>query len=184
MMCCHSRWVLFLGALYLSTSLLGTLQAQDEDWQIELTLGKDGWRTYQNPRFGAVIPVPPGLVALEPPTNGDGQAFATPDGKVRLAVYGCFNVEGTADLDVRWKDDLVASGRTITYQRKTDSWYVISGVMEDGTGFYEKYTANAKYGSGWRMTYPQKEEKKYSAWIERIAKGYQPRLGQGFDTLE
>ena len=33
------------------------------------------------------------------------------------------------------------------------------------------------------MTYPQAEEKKYAAWIERIAKDYAPRLGKGADGI-
>lgn len=184
------RFPLLAGVLLFMALSLGAatsaLQAQDEneDWQIPVTLGKDGWLTYQNSRFGAVIVVPPGMVALQPPYNGDGQAFGTLDGKARLAVYGSFNVEGNGNIEARWKDALAEPGRTITYKRKTETWYVISGIMKDGTGFYEKYTANNKYCSGWRMSYPQAEEKKYAVWIERIAKGYQPRLGKGEDTLE
>lgn len=157
---------------------------EDEAWQVPVTVGKDGWMRYENARFGSVIPVPPGMVALRPPDNGDGQMFATPDGKVQLSVWGAFNVDGNGDLEMRWQEDLAQAGRTLTYKRKTAGWYVISGVMKDGTGFYERYTANAKYVAAWRMTYPQAEEKKYAAWVERIAKGYEVRLGKGVDGVE
>lgn len=183
--------VLALSALTVLTPLQiraqkETAAEETEAWQVPVTLGQDGWMLYENPRFGSLIPVPPGMVALRPPDNGDGQAFQSPDGQVRLIVYGSFNVDHFGDVETRWKADLAEPGRTLTYKRKTETWYVLSGVIEDGSGtaFYERYTANAQYCSGWKITYPQAQEKKYSAWVERIAKGYQPRLGQGEDTLE
>lgn len=171
-------------ALTLAWLPLSAQEADEENWHIPVTLGKDGWMVYENARFGSVIAVPPGMVPTRPPDNGDGQGFSTPDGKVSLAAFGCFNVDGNSDLAVRWKDALAEPGRTITYKRKTESWFVVSGVTEGGMGFYERYTANSKYGAGWYMHYPQSEEKRYSGWIERIAKSYEARLGKGADTVE
>lgn len=159
-------------------------EKEDETWQVPVTLGPDGWMIYENERFGFAIPVPAGLLPTHPPANGDGQRFVSADEKATLVAYGSFNVEGNGDLEARWKDDLAEAGRTITYKRKTEKWYVISGVMKDGTAFYHRYTADSKYTAGWSLTYPQADEKKYSAWVERIAKGYDARLGKGFDTLE
>ncbi|RBP42680.1 hypothetical protein DES53_106389 [Roseimicrobium gellanilyticum] len=161
-----------------------SIQAEEEKWDVPLEADKDGWKIYRNARFGMVLPVPPGLTPTRPPDNGDGQAFKSADGKVTLLVYGSFNIDGLGDVAARWKTALAAPDRTITYKRKTEEWYVVSGVTKDGIGFYERYTANSKYCSGWEMTYPQSEEKKYSTWIERIAKGYEARLGKGVDTLE
>ncbi len=161
-----------------------TSRAEEEHWQVPVTVGKDGWMLYENPRFGSVLPVPPGMVALRPPDNGDGQRFSSADGKVVLTAWGAFNVDGNGDLEPTWQSALAEAGRTITYKVKKAGWFVISGVTKDGTGFYERYTANNKYVAGWQMTYPQAEEKKYSPWVERIAKGYEARLGQGEDRLE
>lgn len=154
-----------------------------EDWSVEVTLGKEGWMTYVNPRFGFSLPVPPGMKSTRPPDNGGGQQFLSLDGKVSLTAWGSFNVDELGNVETRYKDALAEPGRTITYKRKTDSWYVISGVNKDGTGFYEKYTADKNHTAGWIMTYPQAEEKKYAAWIERIAKDYAPRLGKGADGI-
>lgn len=156
--------------------------AEEETWQVPVTVGKDGWMIYQNERFGGILPVPPGMVPTRPPDNGDGQRFVSSDGKVILFIYGSFNVEGNGDLEPRWKEALAEPGRTITYKVKKDGWYVISGVMQDGTGFYERYTANSRHGAGWQMTYPQAEEKKYAPWVERVAKGHLPNLGKGYDN--
>ena len=154
-----------------------------ESWQAPVTLGSDGWMLYENPRFGFALPVPPGMKALRPPDNGDGQAFATLDDKVRLAGWGSFNVDNLGDVDTRWKEELAEEDRTITYKKKTANWCVVSGVNKDGTGFYTRYTADKNHCAGWTITYPQPDEKKYQAWVERIAKGYEPRLGKGDDTI-
>jgi hypothetical protein len=163
-------------------------QAQDEKpeaWQVPVLLGKDGWMTYQNPRFGFSLPVPPGMKTERPPDNGGGQSFVSADGKVRVSGWGHFNVDGTnMGVDAAYKSELAAPDRTVTYKRKADGWYVVSGVNKDGTGFYTKYAADAKYVAGFSITYPQTDEKKYQVWIERIAREWQARLGKGADTLE
>lgn len=155
--------------------------AERKDWQVPVTLGKDGWMLYENPRFGFVIPVPPGMQALRPPDNGGGQAFTSADGKITLTSYGSHNVDNMGDVEANWKDELAAKGRTITYKRKEDGWYVISGVMDNGTGFYTRYEADKEHSAGWSLTYPRKDEKRCAALVERIAKGYEARLGKGQD---
>jgi hypothetical protein len=154
------------------------------NWSVPVELGADGWLVYRNPRFGFLLPVPPGMKSLRPPDNGGGQVFATLDGTVKLVSWASFNVDGLGDVERRWASELAEGKKTITYKRKTASWYVVSGVLEDGTGFYTRYTADKAYGCGWSITYPQKEEKKYETWIERIAKGHEPRLGEGADIIE
>ena len=123
------------------------------------------------------------MAALRPPDNGDGQEFATPDRKVKLTGWGCFNSDDVAGIEAIWKAALAEPDRTITYKRKTGTWFVVSGVAKDGTGFYQKYSADKRHGSGWTMTYPQADVKKTESWIERIAAGYQARLGKGLDGL-
>lgn len=152
--------------------------------EVPLTATKDGWQNYRNPRFGMLLPVPPGMTAQRPPDNGDGQAFRSKDGKAELITWGSFNIDGIGDVDKRWESALIEPGRTITYKRKTEKWFVISGTRKDGTAFYERYDADKKYCAGWLVNYPAAEEKAWSALVERIAKGYEANLGKGVDTVE
>jgi hypothetical protein len=145
---------------------------------------EDAWRLYENPRFGFVIPVPPGMRNERPPDNGDGQSFVSRDGRIRLAAWGSFNVDGFDDVEARWKEELAVEGRTVTYKRKTAGWFVVSGIEADGSHFYLRHSADSKHSAGWLMTYPASDEARASAWIERIAKGYEARLGKGADRIE
>ena len=181
------RAALFLAVLSFAAAIPVPCHADDEKpdaWQIPVLLGKDGWMTYQNPRFGFSLPVPPGMKSERPPDNGSGQQFTSPDGKVSVSGSAHFNNDPEiSGLEPAYKSELAVPDRTITYKLKKDGWYVVSGVNKDGTGFYKKYAANAKYYAAFSITYPQADEKKYQAWIERIAKDWQPRLGKGDDTL-
>ena len=176
-----------LFALSFAVAVSAPCRAQDENpgWLVPVLLGKDGWMTYQNPRFGFSLPVPPGMKTERPAENGGGQTFTSADGKVSVGGWAHFNVDNdTQSVEAAFKSELALPGRTVTYKKKTDGWYVVSGVNKDGTGFYIKYAANAKYAAGFSITYPQADEKKYLAWIERVAKDWQPRLGKGGDTLD
>lgn len=156
----------------------------EEAWQVPVLLTKDGWLIYENGRFGFSLPVPPGMQAERPPDNGGGQSFVSADGKVKVVGWGHFNMENVASVEAAWKDALAMPDRTITYKKKADGWFVVSGVNKDGTGFYMKHFADSKYYAGFSISYPQADEKRYQPWIERIAKEYQARLGKGEDKLE
>jgi hypothetical protein len=174
----------FLLAAWWAALSVPTSFSQEGKSRSLLKPGKDGWSTYENPRFGFLLPVPPGLKPDRPPTNGDGRRFFSADEKVDLIGWGSFNVDGLGDVEERWKSELAQKGRKITYQRKTEKWFVVSGVSNGGTGFYTRYEADQNHCAGWTLTYPQAEEKKYSAWVEMIAKGWQARLGKGEDRIE
>ncbi|MBL9154447.1 MAG: hypothetical protein JNK37_18295 [Verrucomicrobiales bacterium] len=146
--------------------------------------GTGDWHNYRNARFGFVLPVPPGLKADRAPDNGGGQRFFSTQRGVDLVCWGSFNVDGLGDVTARWESELATEGRKITYKVKKTKWYVVSGVTTYGVGFYTRYEADANHCAGWTLTYPQAEEKTYSAWVERIARGWEARLGQGEDRIE
>lgn len=180
------RALTFLLTLGFHAAWTSSASAQDpgsQEDRIPVTVGADGWMLYENPRFGFLLPVPQGMKMERPPDNGDGLAFTSPDGLIRLAAWGCFNIDRSMDVEDRWKEELAVKGRTVTYQRKTAEWFVVSGIEADGSHFYLRHTADPKHAAVWMITYPASEEKKASAWIERIAKGYEARLGQGYDSI-
>lgn len=172
---------LLLAALPLAAQ---TAEKKTEPTTTPLATAKGEWQVYRNPRFGMQLPVPPGMTAQRPPDNGDGQTFRSADGKAELLTWGSFNIDGIGDVARRFEAALIEPGRTITYKRKTEKWFVISGTRKDGTGFYERYDADKNHCAGWLISYPQEEEKTYSVIVERIAKGYQANLGKGSDTRE
>jgi hypothetical protein len=93
-----------------------------------------GWQPYVNARFGFSIDIPTEFLRpLPPPPNGDGLGFENADRTVHVAVFGAMNaLEYT--FDQYYQAALAAPdlGR-VTYERKTDSWYVLSGYRNVDT---------------------------------------------------
>lgn len=179
--------ILFASTILLTGFSISKLHAQPNEGGAPSNQKDDAkaeWQTYKNPRFGMSLPVPPGMTAQRPPENGDGQTFRSADGKAELLTWGSFNIDGIGDVEKRFESALVEPGRTITYKKKTEKWFVISGTRKDGTAFYERYDADKKFCAGWLITYPQADEKSYAPIVERIAKDYSANLGKGTDITE
>ena len=99
-----------------------------------------GWRTYVNPRFGYAVDVPMRFLQAQPaPENGDGLSFASQNGAALVSVWGGNNALGWS-LDQYFQSALARPDiGTVTYQRKTADWYVLSGyrIAEGGAAAYE-----------------------------------------------
>jgi hypothetical protein len=122
-------------ALLFTLISAGAVEAQNLDW-----------RPYVNERFGYSIDIPAGFLRpLPPPENGDGLAFESADGQVSVSVFGSNNALAWS-FDEYFEAALAREdlGR-VTYQRKDDSWYVLSGYRPAPTSkwtgeviFYER----------------------------------------------
>lgn len=139
--------------------------------------GGDPWKEYVNPRFGFKLRYPPGLESGAIPQNGAGQEFHSPDRAFYVVAQAHF-LKGT--LDDAWNDALKTHGRAVKYKRKGSSWYVVSGVLDNGTEFYEKFFTKDKFWSNVRITYPHSRNKEFDPWVERIEKEFVPFLDGQF----
>ena len=85
------------------------------------------WQTYVNERFGTTADVPAGWHAGEPPENGDGLRFTSPDGSASVAVFGSLQTFDTIDETIAI-DEAPDEGETITYKHRGDRDLVVSGT--------------------------------------------------------
>lgn len=94
-----------------------------------------GWQSYVNARYGYSIDIPTGFLRpLPPPPNGDGLGFENSDRTVHVSVFGAMNaLELTFDQYYQAALDDPALGR-VTYRRKTDRWYALSGYRSVDLG--------------------------------------------------
>ena len=132
------RCLMFLVVLVSSASGAG---AQDLDW-----------RPYVNERFGYSVDIPAGFLnPLPPPENGDGLAFESADGQVSVSVFGSNNALAWS-FDEYFQAALLREdlGR-VTYQRKAEGWYVLSGYRPAPTAnwtgeviFYERVAIDSR----------------------------------------
>ena len=143
------------------------------------------WRKYTNGRFGFALSYPSTLVAGAEAQNGSGREFHTPDKAFSVAVSAHFFSPDIDDTyEARWNEELSSLGNTITYKKKTDTWYVVSGVAKDGTEYYHKTMRKGGNWVAFHITYPHAQNAKYDKWVEGIAKRFVPFLEGDYDRVD
>lgn len=99
-------------------------------------------RSYRNERFGIVMRVP-SVFALDPasiPASGDSARFWTADRQATAVVDAARPRDGRGldRLLAEAEDDILRNSRgEITYRRRRDDWFVLSGYML-GRIFYRR----------------------------------------------
>ena len=101
---------------------------------------KTSFKTYCNARYDFCIQYPDILIQQEESENGDGTHFISKDGKIDMSAWGSYT---DIDDDYRFaKEDV-----QITYETKKKSFFVVTGYLKTGKGFYRK-TKIVKDSSG------------------------------------
>ena len=135
---------------------------------------EEKWITCSTPKTPFTLTIPESLIHSTAPT-ATGCSFQTPDGEFTVeAVLQPENASDPAEIDARMQKEIDLMAGTVTYKKKGESWFVISGVTPDGTEYYRKLFLR---GSDWvtmRITYPHAGHKKYDKWVTRIEKTFVP----------
>ncbi len=143
------------------------------------------WRKYTNERFGFVLSYPATLVAGQEPQNGAGREFHTRDNAFSVSAQAHFLSPETGNtFESNWNEELTKTGVTVTYKKKAQNWYVVSGVTDEGTEYYHKFFTKGRNWVELAITYPHAQNAKYDKWVEEIAKRFVPFLEGDYDRSE
>lgn len=127
------------------------------------------YKIYRNARFDYTISYPSRLLAPQgESTNGDGQKFASKDGRAELIVYGSNNALDQT-LEQAFNEAKSASGnRVVTYQTMKQDWFVVSG-SEGGKIFYQKTFLRAGVFKTMRIEYDEQIKTMYDAITTKVS---------------
>ena len=125
--------------------------------------------TYVNERFGTSVTFPDEIFTeqQEPPENGDGQRWLSPDG-AGIAIYGSYNVLDDTPRTLE-KSGRALPGRTVTYARTGQNWIVLSGFKGDVIFYERQIISPSGIIHGVEITYPKKLKAKYDPLVGEIA---------------
>lgn len=118
----------------LKAFLLAAVLAQPAASSVCDTLAAGSPQTYRNPRFGLSMTYP-GSFVLDPghlTGNDDSARFETLDRQVHAVITALPNTgrETLAELHREAEQDVIAnSGGSITYRRRGETWFVITGYV-------------------------------------------------------
>jgi len=131
------------------------------------------WTIFQHPSHGYALPVPPGVRALGQPEAAVEVTFVSADGSFMMRAWGGLSPRPAADVfEAEWRNSLRQPGRSINYQRRARSWFVISGTDEAGTEFYEKFTMRGQHVAAFALTYPRSRLREFDPWVVGVEKGF------------
>ena len=127
------------------------------------------WRSYHNERFGTTADVPADWHAGEPPANGDGLVFTSPDGDATITVFGSLNISDTI-AEAFSVYEAPNDGETITYHHRDKRAVVVSGTHGDRI-FYRKsiLSCGDMVWNSVSIEYPVADKKAYDALVTHVA---------------
>ena len=138
------------------------------------------WQTYVNERFGTTADVPADWRPGEPPANGDGLRFTSPDGTASVAVFGSLQTFDTIDEAIAIYET-PEDGATITYRRRDDRGLVVSGTRGDRS-FYRRWLLSCgdAVWNGLSIEYPAAGKQAYDPLVTHMSRSL--RAGTGWQV--
>ena len=125
-----------------------------------------GWKTYQDDRY--TFKYPAGLMTILD-RNG-GVELHSPDREFRMRASSRINSEKRT-VESAWQQRLKEHGRSVTYKKKGDGWFVVSGV-EGGKTYYRKQFVSPERMAELVITYPKSRASVYDPWVSEIEKSF------------
>src|SRR5918993_464689 len=125
-----------------------------------------GWKTYQDDRYSFRYPAD--LVTASH-RNGVVELHSL-DREFRVRVFARINSKKDT-VQSAWQHRLKEHGRSVTYKRKADGWFVVSGV-EDGKTYYRKQFVSPERMAELVITYPKSRASVYDSWVTEIEKSF------------
>ena len=129
-------------------------------------LDERGWKTYQDNRYTFKYPADLMTTAHR---NGVVELHS-PDREFRMHASARINSEKDT-VQSAWQQRLKEHGRSVTYKRKADGWFVVSGV-EGGTTYYRKHFVSPERTAELVITYPKSRALVYDRWVTEIEKSF------------
>lgn len=142
---------------------------EPEGDRITVSSNNPTYQTYRNGRFGFRIDYPKSFVQKEPPANGDGLSFTSPDGKAELTASGGNNY-GT-NLTGYYSDAMREVDGELGYHAKGGTWFVLTWKRGDIL-VYRKVFVGAGSVNSFTFTFPESQKLEYEMIVTKVEKSF------------
>ena len=136
-------WIPVIGMMILMSSHSFIPEKFDDDiidddyFSDTVTVKNDiRYKTYKNARFLFSIDYPADFTVGNMPQNGDGRKFSGK--KAELVVSGHLVLEDVYESFEKYFQHKKEWKHSVTYERLTKDWFVLSGYDEEGKIYYER----------------------------------------------
>ena len=131
-----------------------------------------GYDKYTNPRYGFTSLWPSFFTPQPPPADGDGQAWASADGRVLLSAYGSNNI-----FNYSPRQDEAADARSlfVVYTNISGNVVTVSGYKDNGrTIVYQRDVVGPGAIDTIYWSYPANQKARWDAAVTVTALAFQP----------
>ena len=129
-------------------------------------LDERGWKLYRDDRYAFKHPAD--LVTTSHPSGA--VELHSRDQEFQMRASSRINSEKDT-VQSAWQQRLKEHGQSVTYKRKADTWFVITGV-EDGNTYYRKHFVSPQRTAEFVITYPRSRAAVYDPWVIGIEKSF------------
>jgi hypothetical protein len=131
-----------------------------------------GYDTYTNPRYGFTALWPSFFRAQPPPADGDGQAWASPDGRVLLSAYGTNNI---FSYSPRQDEAADTHSLFVVYTNISGNVVTVSGYKDNGrTIVYQRDVVGPGAIDTIYWSYPANQKARWDGSVTVTALAFQP----------
>lgn len=131
-----------------------------------------GYNKYTNPRFGFTTISPTAFRAQPPPEDGDGQAWTSADGLVKLSAFGENNV---LNYSPRQDESADSQGLSVVYRNITRNTVTVSGYKDAGRMIvYQQDVVGPGSIDTLYWSYPASQKAQWDSAVTLTAHAFQP----------
>lgn len=165
-----------LTALFTVSSLVNPCTAQMDPRRRNMEPSEriyDEWTIFTHPKSGYALPIPPRVRALGVPETQSEVTFVSRDNAFAITAWGGLTDEAPDFVfEQEWQRAVKRVGRTINYQKKSGSWFVVSGTDARGIEFYQKFTMLGNHIASFELTYPKARLREFDPLVIGIERGF------------
>jgi hypothetical protein len=133
------------------------------------------WSSYESPRLGFGIDIPPGFSLSHESSNGGSRLYNTEAGRELLAVWGAHLDERdfSAEVAERIERD-AADGWDISYRRETPDWVSYSGTKEGQIRYVRAIRFCDDRAAFFSIDYDQRDKEAFDPVVLRLVRSFDP----------
>jgi len=167
--------VLLLGVLILLTACpigAASVSAKGMEAFEGVCSRADEYGCYVNHRYGYALAWPKRMLRpLGESDAGDGQVFASPDGRAELRCWGSFNETPQQTIPEALAQALAEPGRQVTYRHAAKDFFVLSGYETDRIFYRRSILAHGVLAT-FELTYEMSLKELFDPVIRDISAGF------------
>ena len=135
-----------------------------------------GWTNFQHPTIGYEISYPANLLSESGALPNGGRRFASQEKRLELEIE-ILTAKQMDQLDRLYHNlSVSSSGREISYKRRKDNWFVVTGIFID-TSFYTRVEEHNGNLIGYNFRWPLENSSEFRRISIAIASSFHVPIG-------